>query len=150
MRAHMRAWRHARNLHGVARVIATDLVQPLDCYSAASKCIYDVDGHDTGERKIQRPMFHVDYSCLYVASVATAVVSRNMRERRRVCIKRIKIQAGAQNVRIHCGLYLPARFSTPREYKNRSLRLCFITRVPANANRNDKNAWFISDARSWG
>lgn len=102
-----------------------DLVS-LNCYNAALKCIYDVD-RDTRERererKTQHSMFHVD-SCLYGASVERPWY-HGICESDVVRIKRIKIQASARNVQIHRGLYLSACFST-REYKNRSLRLCFI------------------------
>lgn len=116
----------------------------LNCCNNVASSAFMTSTHSTresGERKIRCSTWILVYT-------ARVPLYRGICESDVVCIKRIKIQASARNVRIHCGLYLSACFST-REYKNRSLCLCFITRGSGTRIETIKRAVHLRCTRSW-
>lgn len=95
----------------------------LKCYNAASKCVYDVNGHDMG---VKRRTITSDGPRGFLL-IRRLCRDRGICASDNVHIKHIKIQAGTRNTRLHYGLYLSACFLT-RECKNRSLRMFYHAR----------------------
>lgn len=125
---YMRAWMHARNLHNIARSHG-DPVNPV--VSRPSTVTMPRSAFMTS---MDTTRDDVPPGLLFIRRLCSQPWYRGICESDVMRIKRIKIQAGARNVRIYCGFYRCLLVSRPVSVKT-VLYVCVLSRAAIrNAN----------------